>query len=348
MSDNVFLDVKSLRMDFDVTKTFARKKIGTRRAVNDIDLHIFKGETLGLVGESGCGKTTTGRCVMRAIEPSAGSVMYRFDGGEPFDLLQLRPQELKQARRNLRMIFQDPYSSLNPRMNVLRIISAPLVVNKIATNRGEIEDRVSKVLEQVGLDPQFMSRYPHAFSGGQRQRIAIARAIVLNPKFIVADEPVSALDVSIQAQILNLMKQLKEQLDLTYLFIAHNLAVVERVSDRVAVMYMGKIVELARTDDLFRTPKHPYAEALLSAVPVPDPDYEKQRVVLEGEVGDLMHPPTGCLFHPRCRYAKDICATDEPPTINLGGEGSDEHLVACHFAAELSLRGISRIKMGDE
>ena len=341
MNSDRFLQVSGLQKNFEIVKAFTRRRVGIVRAVNDVSFHILRGETLGLVGESGCGKTTTGRCIMRAIDPSGGQVLYHFEDSEPVDLAALRLRDLKVVRRSMRMIFQDPYSSLNPRMNVRRLIAEPLLVNKLASG-SEIGDRVSTVLRQVGLGPEIMPRYPHAFSGGQRQRIAIARAIVLNPKFIVADEPVSALDVSIQAQILNLMRQLKRDLGLTYLFIAHNLAVVEHVSDRVAVMYMGKIVELARTPELFGSPKHPYAEALLSAVPVPDPDFEKHRIILKGEVGSLMNPPSGCLFHPRCEYATEECAAREPEVRNLGGEGADEHLVACHFAERLSLRGMRR------
>ncbi len=337
MSRDVLLDIAGLRKDFDITKAFTRRKIGTVRAVNDVTFSVMRGETLGLVGESGCGKTTTGRCIMRAFPVTAGRILYAYDGRQ-VDLASATNAELKEHRKTMRMIFQDPYSSLNPRMNVRSIISEPLLVNRIVTNRAELEERVAEVLAQVGLDPGYMRRYPHAFSGGQRQRIAIARALILNPRLIVADEPVSALDVSIQAQILNLLEALKQKFDLTYLFIAHNLAVVEHVSDRVAVMYLGKLAEVAVTRELFEAPLHPYTEALLSAVPVPDPDFLKDRILLEGEVPGLMKPPSGCFFHPRCRYANAQCSAEVPVLREI----RPGHAVACHRALELALRGIKR------
>jgi peptide/nickel transport system ATP-binding protein len=337
MSQDPLLDIQGLRKDFDITKAFTRRKVGTIRAVNDVTFKVFRGETLGLVGESGCGKTTTGRCIMRAFPVTAGRVLYAHDGRQ-VDLASATKQEMKQYRKSMRMIFQDPYSSLNPRMNVRTIISEPLVVNRIVTDKAELEARVAKVLGQVGLDAGYMRRFPHAFSGGQRQRIAIARALILNPRLIVADEPVSALDVSIQAQILNLLEALKREYDLTYLFIAHNLAVVEHVSDRVAVMYLGKLAEVTATKELFEAPLHPYTEALLSAVPVPDPDYKKDRILLEGEVPSLIKPPTGCFFHPRCRYANAQCSAEVPELREV----RTGHIVACHRAGELTLRGIKR------
>ena len=337
MSQDVLLDIVGLRKDFDITKAFTRRKIGTIRAVNDVTFSVMRGETLGLVGESGCGKTTTGRCILRAFPVTAGKILYTWDGCQ-VDLATATKPEMKEYRKTMRMIFQDPYSSLNPRMNVRKIVSESLLVNRIVTNKAELEGRVAEVLGQVGLDPGYMRRYPHAFSGGQRQRIAIARALILNPRLIVADEPVSALDVSIQAQILNLLTALKQKFDLTYLFIAHNLAVVEHVSDRVAVMYLGKLAEVSVTRELFEAPLHPYTEALMSAVPVPDPDYQKDRILLEGEVPSLMKPPSGCFYHPRCRYANAQCSAEVPVLREI----RPGHTVACHRATELTLRGIKR------
>jgi peptide/nickel transport system ATP-binding protein len=288
------------------------------------------------VGESGCGKTTTGRCVMRAIEPSSGDVLYTRADGETVNIPQMEKDDLRDLRKEIQMIFQDPYSSLNPRMTLLQIVGEPLTVNKLASGR-ELEDRVADLLRTVGLRPEYMRRYPHAFSGGQRQRIGIARALALNPRFIVADEPVSALDVSIQAQVLNLLQDLQGELGLTYLFVAHDLSVVQHISDRVAVMYVGKLVEHASTNDLYYAPMHPYTEALMSAVPKPDPRAVKQRIVLEGEVADPANPPSGCYFHPRCRYAVEQCRVEEPELI----EHRPDHFVKCHRAMELTLRGVA-------
>ncbi|TET07575.1 ABC transporter ATP-binding protein [Candidatus Aerophobetes bacterium] len=342
---NILLKVKDLKKDYLRTKGALRKKVvGIVKAVDKINLFIREGETLGLVGESGCGKTTTGRCILRAIEPTSGEIIFKMNNNsEPINMASLDKDELKKIRKNMAMIFQDPYSSLNPRMTILEIVAEPFVIHKITTKRGELRERVSTLLKMARLDPAYMDRYPHAFSGGQRQRVAIARALALRPKFIVADEPVSALDVSMQAQVLNLLIELQQKLHLTYLFIAHNLAVVKYVSDRVAIMYVGKIVELASTEELFTNPKHPYTEALLSAVPKADPRYKKKKVLLAGDIADPANPPSGCYFHPRCRYAKEICKGKEPPLINNSGGGDEHaHYVACHFKDKLKLVGIER------
>jgi peptide/nickel transport system ATP-binding protein len=310
---------------------------GVVRAVDGISYDLQEGETMGLVGESGCGKTTIGRCICRAYDPTGGAMLYIDQEGNEVDLAQMPDSELKPYRRELRMIFQDPHSSLNPRMTVLDIVGDPIRIHKLASGK-ELEDRVALLLQRVGLRPEYMRRYPHAFSGGQRQRIGIARALALNPRLLVADEAVSALDVSVRAQILNLMQDLQEDFDLTYIFISHDLSVVEYIADRVAVMYVGKLVELADADDLYHNPKHPYTEALMSAVPQADPRAAqgKKRIMLEGDVADPANPPSGCYFHPRCSYAEDICSVEEPELRNLG----DGHRVACHFAEELDLRGV--------
>jgi peptide/nickel transport system ATP-binding protein len=330
----VLLEVKNLKMYFPIQQGFFRKVVGHVRAVDGVSFFIREGETLGLVGESGCGKTTTGRCILRAYEPTAGEVLFR-QNGEMVNLLGLRKSELVPFRRQIQIIFQDPFSSLNPRMTVMDIISEPLVVNGIARG-GELKTQVRHLLEAVGLRAQHMGRYPYAFSGGQRQRIGIARALALRPRLIVCDEPVSALDVSIQAQTLNLLEDLQQEFGLTYLFIAHDLSVVEHISDRVAVMYLGNLVELARADELYCNPLHPYTEALLSAVPRTDPDHITQRIILPGDVPSPADPPPGCKFHPRCRYAQEVCQLDNPEWREL----SDDHWVACHLANELNLAGI--------
>lgn len=332
------LDVRGLQKFFTIRKGFLRRDVGAVRAVDDVSLHVEKGETLSLVGESGCGKTTTARCILRAITPTAGQILFRAEGGSVLDVARLPKGELRPLRRQMQMIFQDPFSSLNPRRTLFDIVAEPLVANGIGT-RQERVDRVAELLRLVGLRPEYMRRYPHAFSGGQRQRVGIARALALNPSLVVADEPVSALDVSVQAQILNLMLRLQVQLGLTYLFVAHDLSVVKHVSDRVAVMYVGKIVEMAETHRLFTRPMHPYTEALLSAVPKPDPRLRAQRIVLEGEVADAANPPSGCYFHPRCRYAEEACRIETPRLTEV----QPGHFVSCHRARELTLRGVGEL-----
>ncbi len=332
---DIRLQVNHLKMHFPILRGFTRKTVGYVKAVDDVSLSAARGETLGLVGESGCGKTTVGRCIVRAYQPTAGSILYQNESGAQVDLVALDKSELKPYRRELRMIFQDPYASLNPRQNVLKIVGDPLRIHGLAQGK-ELEERVADLLHRVGLQPEYMRRYPHAFSGGQRQRIGIARALALNPQVVVCDEPVSALDVSVQAQILNLMRDLQKELNLTYLFISHDLSVVEYIANRVAVMYVGKLVEVATTAELFTNPRHPYTEALLSAVPKPDPRLRTKRILLEGDVPDPANPPGGCYFHPRCRYAQSICKTEQPALRAI----SDHHSVACHLADGLSLRGV--------
>lgn len=329
-NDQMLLEVKGLRKHFPIRKGFLRRVVGHVRAVDDVNFHIRKGETLSLVGESGCGKTTTSRCILRAVNPTSGQIIFRPENGDAVDVATLQKGRLRPLRRQMQMIFQDPYSSLNPRMTLLDIVGEPLLVNGVG-DRKERMDRVAELLRLVGLRPEYMRRFPHAFSGGQRQRIGIARALALNPSLVVADEPVSALDVSVQAQILNLLMDLQAQLGLTYLFVAHDLSVVKHISDRVAVMYVGQIVETAPTEALFGAPRHPYTEALLSAVPKPDPRLRSERIVLEGEVADPANPPSGCYFHPRCRYATDLCCQASPMLKEI----EPGHQVSCHRAGEL-------------
>ena len=338
---DALLDINNLKMYFPIRQGFMRRVVNHVKAVDDVSFEIQPGETLGLVGESGCGKTTIGRCIVRAYKPTDGEILYQ-ENGAPQDLAHLDEVQLKPYRSKVRMIFQDPYASLNPRMTVFDIIADPLRIHNVASGQ-ELEDRIVYLLRRVGLRPEHMRRYPHAFSGGQRQRISIARSLALNPELVVADEAVSALDVSVRAQILNLMIELQSELNLTYLFISHDLSVVEYIADRVAVMYVGKLVELAPTNELFNNPKHPYTEALLSAIPIPDPRRRSQRIVLEGDVADPANPPSGCYFHPRCRFAKDRCITETPQLrqINTG------HTVACHFAEELDLAGIPPLPATD-
>jgi peptide/nickel transport system ATP-binding protein len=327
--------VRDLKKHFPITKGWLQKQIGVVKAVDGVSFDLLKGETLGLVGESGSGKSTVARLMLRAYEPTGGSLLFRRTSGETVDLGRLAPEALRAVRPEMQMIFQDPYSSLNPRMRLVDLIGEPLVIQG-GWSRSAIDDRVAELLRLVGLRPEFMERYPHAFSGGQRQRIGIARALALNPSFVAADEAVSALDVSVAAQVVNLLQDLQDSLRLTYLFITHDLSMVEHIATRVGVMYLGRLVELAPKRALFARPRHPYTEALLSAVPQPDPrgNREKKRIVLTGEIPDASRPPTGCPFHPRCTYAKPECRTEVPALRAL-----DDRLVACHRAEDLTLVG---------
>lgn len=334
-TDPRILSVQGLTKYFDITRGLMKRVIGQVRAVDNVDLHVNAGETLSIVGESGSGKTTLGRMIVRAIEPTSGQVQLQV-GDRWMDLTSAKGEELRAARRHFHMIFQDPYSSLDPRMTVLDIVKEPLIYNKLARGK-EVREKVLETLKLVGLEERHLRRYPHAFSGGQRQRIGIARSLVCHPKLIVCDESVSALDVSVQAQILNLLKDLQQELNLSYIFIAHDLAVVEHISNRVAVMYVGKIVELAKSTEVFSHPRHPYTEALLSAMPMPDPTRKSTRMVLEGEVANPAHPPSGCYFHPRCPYATEQCTLETPQWREI----SPEHFVLCHRAEELQLKGIT-------
>lgn len=338
MSHKTVLEVKSLKKHFPIKSNFWRRTLGYVKAVDDVDLFIREGETLGLVGESGCGKTTLGRCILRAIEPTAGSITYYFDEGKGVDITKLKEQDLRLMRTKMQMVFQDPYGSLDPRMTIRDSIAEPFIINR-ATISSPLTptERAKELMAMVGLNTRYLNRYPHAFSGGQRQRIAIARALSTYPNFIVCDEPVSALDVSVRSQILNLLMKLQVELNLSYLFISHDLSVVRHVSHRVGVMYVGKMAELASTNDLFRSPQHPYTEALLSAVLKPDPRTKTERIFLEGEIANPSKPPSGCYFHPRCRYAQDICTTVAP----AWREVEPEHFVACHLATDLRLKGIA-------
>lgn len=343
LNEPMLLEVRNLKMWFPRRKGFFGRDVSYIKAVDDVSFYIKRGETLGLVGESGCGKTTVGRCVVRVYQPTSGEIIYHSPEGA-VDLAKLARPDLKRYRQEIRMIFQDPYSSLNPRMTVFEIVAEVLKVNNLASG-SELEDRVASLLQRVGLRPEYMRRYPHAFSGGERQRIVIARALATNPRLIVADEAISALDVSIRAQILNLLEDLQDELGLTYLFIAHDLSVIRHICDRVNVMYVGKLVESAEATPLYNAPKHPYTEALMSAVPIHDPRLRDRgrRIRLEGDVADPGNPPDGCYFHPRCRYAQEVCGRQSPP-LNVVASGSDmaaeKHFAACHFAQELSLRGV--------
>jgi len=321
--NETLLEVRDLKMHFPITKGIIfQREVGAIKAVDGVNFDLYKGETLGLVGESGCGKSTTGRAILQLYRPTDGEV--RFEGRE---LTETKGEELRKMRRRMQMIFQDPYASLNPRMTVGSIVGEPLEVHSIGDNKKERQERVQELLKTVGLNPYFVNRYPHEFSGGQRQRIGVARALAVNPSFIVADEPISALDVSIQAQIINLLEDLQEELELTYLFIAHDLSVVRHIADRIAVMYLGKIVELADRDELYENPKHPYTQALLSAVPIPDPEIEnqRQRIILEGDVPSPASPPKGCNFCTRCPRVMDICREQEPEFKDYG----NGHQTAC-------------------
>lgn len=323
-TSEVLLHVQDLKMHFPIYKGLLRRQVGAVHAVDGISFDVHRGETLGLVGESGCGKSTTGRAILQLYKPTDGAV--NFDG---VDIIKLKGEELRTTRRKMQMIFQDPYASLNPRMSIGEIVGEPLVVHNIASGK-EVEDRVAHLMELVKLNPAFATRFPHEFSGGQRQRIGIARALALQPSFIVCDEPISALDVSIQSQVVNLLQELQDQFNLTYLFIAHDLSMVRHISDRVAVMYLGVMVELADSNALYTNPLHPYSQALLSAVPIPDPvlEVKRQRVLLEGDVPSPVNPPSGCRFRTRCPIAESICAEKRPEFREL----KPGHFVACHFA----------------
>jgi peptide/nickel transport system ATP-binding protein len=333
--EDLLLEVIDLKKWFPVRQGLIKRSKGFVKAVDGVNLFVKKGETLGLVGESGCGKSTTGRTIIRLLNPTAGEIHFNHPDKGWINLANLPRKELITVRPHMQIIFQDPFSSLDPRMTVERIVAEPLTINKVASGH-DLHERVAELLRIVGMRPEYLSRYPHAFSGGQRQRIGIARALALNPKLIICDEPVSALDVSIQAQVLNLLEDLQQDFNLTYIFVAHDLSVVEHISDRVAVMYVGRLVELAETEKLYYSPKHPYTEALMAAVPKPDPRRRDRPIKLPGEVASPVNPPPGCYFHPRCRYVKDICSTETPPLLEI----EPGHFSACHFAGELKLRGV--------
>lgn len=354
-SSDLLLEVNDLKMHFPIKRGLLRRTVGAVKAVDGVSFKLNRGETLGLVGESGCGKTTTGRCIVRAYEPTGGEIKYFLNSdynkesrvkqvferygqqngnGPSVDLTKLSNRELAGFREQVQMIFQDPYSSLNPRMTVLDVVSEPLIIN--TDLRGDdLKEEVGNLLRRVGLRPEYMNRYPNAFSGGQRQRIGIARSLALRPNLIVCDEPVSALDVSVQAQVVNLLQDLQSEFRLAYLFIAHDLSVVQHISNRVAVMYLGHIVELAESQTLYQSPLHPYTEALLQAVPSTNPDRTSDRIILTGDVPNPADPPSGCVFHPRCLYAKDVCKQEAP----AWQEVSPGHFASCHFADSLTLRG---------
>ena len=335
-NDTVKIQINQLTKRYPVSDRMFTKRSGTITAVNDVDLAIMEGETLGLVGESGCGKSTLGKIIVQLMKPTRGQILYRYRD-EFIDITNLVRKDLKLVRRDMNMVFQDPVSSLNPRLNVRTIVAEPLILNKISRGR-ELDDIVAGLLQDVGLKPDHMHRFPHAFSGGQRQRIAIARALALGPSFMVCDEPTSALDVSIQGEILNLLVRLQKEIKLTSLFISHNISVVRHVSDRIAVMYLGRIVELGQATEVCASPRHPYTEALLSAVLVPQPGRKKERIVLRGPVPSPAHPPPGCGFSTRCPYREEVCVREKPPL--KGTVAGDGRLSACHFADELSLAGV--------
>jgi oligopeptide/dipeptide ABC transporter ATP-binding protein len=330
------VEVRNVKKYFPIRKGLLQREVGRVHAVDDVTFAVRAGETLGLVGESGCGKSTLGRTIVRLYEPTAGTVVF-----QGRDISRLGPRALRPLRKQMQMVFQDPYASLNPRKRVGSIIGTPLKIHGV--DKSERRRRVQELLDTVGLSPEHYNRFPHEFSGGQRQRIGVARALALNPKLIVADEPVSALDVSIQSQMLNLLDDLQKELDLTYIFIAHDLGVVRHVSDRIAVMYLGKLVELSPAEELYQRPIMPYTEALLSAVPIPDPDlsHKRERIVLEGDVPSPISPPSGCRFHPRCRYMTDICKEVEPPLTDYG----NGHLAACHHPLNVDRETLARVQV---
>jgi peptide/nickel transport system ATP-binding protein len=338
---DLILDVKGMKKYFPIQKGLLKRVVGNVKAVDDVSFYLREGETLGLVGESGCGKTTVSRTIIRLYEPTAGTAHFRTalfsTSGKPemVNIFDLDKDQMKRIRREVSMIFQDPINSLNPRMSIFDIVSEPMVIHGMKVGP-EMEETVITLLERVGLRKEHIRRYPHEFSGGQRQRIGIARALSMNPKIIFCDEPVSALDVSIQAQTLNLLQDLQADFNLSYVFVAHDLSVVQHISDRVAVMYVGKIAEMAHSDALYNEPLHPYTEALMSAVPKPDPRYESERIIMQGDVADPSNPPPGCYFHPRCRYAIDRCSIETPEFREL----KPDHFVACHRAEELTLKGV--------
>ncbi len=338
---DILLDVKGLKKFFPIQKGLLRRTTGYVKAVDDVSFFVREGETLGVVGESGCGKSTAGRSIIRLYEPTAGQVFFKSKllspngGPKMVNLLELSAEQMKAVRQEISMVFQDPINSLNPRMTVSDIVAEPMIIHGKGSGP-ETEAIIVRLLERVGLRPDHLRRYPHEFSGGQRQRIGIARALSLNPSLVICDEPVSALDVSIQAQTLNLLQDLQKDFNLSYIFVAHDLSVVQHISDRVAVMYVGKVAEMASAEEIYTHPLHPYTEALLSAVPKPDPKYKSDRIVMQGDVADPSNPPSGCYFHPRCRYAKDICKQKLPEFREV----RPDHFVSCHFAEELTLRGV--------